>query len=259
MLIEPNVDRYYAAVVKLFELLKDQKPLESIELAPGNTNTSLLSEQIRASLHFEVTRAKDRRLETRENPCCFFKVDQRIYATRTKEARDRWMTALRPLKFSQSRGIELENMSHAVMFPEVLDILKGRVSVVTALRRERHERSRIAKKFRMSCHDKTDEPSKTEREEYIRMLCLCGRWDSWQTRTSMIRKILSCSDPQQWLDSNMAKEIEIAANSKNSFKAAMLIKIAFVKWRDYLFNVPWNELIRIVRALSMFNGLFLNK
>ena len=75
----------------------------------------------------------------------------------------------------------------------------------------------------------------------------------------MIRKILSCSDPEQWLDSNMAKEIEIAANSKNSFKAAMLIKIAFVKWRDYLFNVPWNELIRIVRALSMFNGLFLNK
>ena len=184
VLIEPNVDRYYAAVVKLFELLKDQKPLEEIDLAPGNTNTSLLSEQTRASLHFEVTRAKDRRLETRENPCCFFKVDQRIYATRTKEARDRWMTALRPLKFSRSRGIELENMSHAVMFPEVLDCLKGRVSVVTALKRERHERSQIAKKFRMSCHDKTDEPTKTEREEYIRMLCVCGRWDSWQTRTA---------------------------------------------------------------------------
>ena len=71
----------------------------------------------------------------------------------------------------------------------------------------------------------------------------------------MIRKILSCSDPQQWLDSNMAKEIEIAANSKSSFKASMLIKIAFVKWRDHLVDVPWKELKRIVNALSMFNGL----
>ena len=53
-----------------------------------------------------------------------------------------------------------------------------------------------------------------------------------------IRKILSCSDPEQWLDSNMAKEIEIAANSKSSFKASMLIKIAFVKWRDPLGRCP---------------------
>ena len=33
------------------------------------------------------------------------------------------------------------------------------------------------------------------------------------------------------------------------------IKIAFVKWRDHLVDVPWKELKRIVNALSMFNGL----
>lgn len=88
------------------------------------------------------------------------------------------------------------------------------------------------------------------------MLCICGRWDSWQTRTSMIRKILSCGNSEKWLDSSISKEIEIAANSTMNFRAKMLLKIAFVKWREYLkAEVSWDELVRIVNELSMFNGL----
>ena len=41
-----------------------------------------------------------------------------------------------------------------------------------------------------------------------------------------------------------------------NFRAKMLLKIAFVKWREYLkAEVSWDGLVRIVNELSMFNGL----
>ena len=81
---------------------------------------------------------------------------------------------------------------------------------------------------------------------------VCADMGQLANKNEQIRKILSCNDPDQ-CGQQHGKEIEIAANNKSSFKASMLIKIAFVKWRDRC--VPWKELKRIVNALGMFNGL----
>lgn len=206
-----------------------------------------------------MTRVKDSRLETRDNSCCFFKVDRRVYATRTKQDRERWMDALRPLKFSTSRKHQLEKMSHAVMFPEVLDCLKGRVSVVNALKKEKQDRHKVVKSFCKIRHK--ENVSDEFRKEVVKMLCMSGHWESWESRTSMIRKIVTCVDIKKWLlNDKIAEDLKIAMNCSvtDDFRTRMTLKIGFVKWREYLMDkkkVSWSELVRIVEMLSQHFGV----